>query len=827
MARFLLLVLMMSVARISFGQDLSITFAGTGASNQIDSVTATNLTTGQIITLPGSATLILTPKTGIPVFEENAAEVMIFPNPFSGRTTIMASVPEPQQLKVKVQNLVGQVIAQTEVFLQPGDHQFDLSVSAAGIYLVSLTTDQGTTGYKVICSGSSGSGNSIQYAGALSYRNDSGYKSGLTSYTLGYSSGDTILYRCVSGKFTAIFTDSPLESKNYKVEFAPIASFTISPAGGTTETRFEFDASGCTDAETSPDDLEVRWDFDGDGNWDTDYDQSKTSICQYPTPGSYSVILDVKDGGGLIDTETKTVTVTLPGESFIDNRDGHIYSYKTIGTQTWMAENLAWLPSVSPSSAGSETSSYYYIYGYEGTSTDAAKTTANYTTFGVLYNWVAAKTACPTGWHLPDDAEWKVLEKNQGMSDSDADAEGWRSSGTVGGKLKESGTTHWLSPNTGATNTSGFTALPGGYRLNGGGFSLLDNDAIFCAASGYDALRTWFRNVDYHHDGVYRGYDSKGGGVSVRCLKGGAMANTAPKAGFTISPETRTTETKFELDASPSTDAETAADDLEVRWDFDGDGNWDTDYDVLKTFNLQFPSPGAVTIILEVKDAGGLTDTTMQTLNIAYPTFTDPRDGNVYPYKRIENQLWMIRDMAWLPSVSPYSVGSTTDKIYYVVGYTGTDVAQAKASQNYGIYGALYNGVAAQDACPSGWHTASDEEWKILEKYLGMTDADLNLNAVSFRNTGNVGNKLKEAGTSHWISPNVGATNSSGFTALPGNGRGPDAIIYPPGPAAAYWTGTSSGGSTWQRALMNTEAGVLRYFETNDWGMSVRCVKNP
>ncbi|MCX6224665.1 MAG: T9SS type A sorting domain-containing protein, partial [Bacteroidia bacterium] len=459
------------------------------------------------------------PKTGIPDLMENAAQVLIFPNPFSNRTAIIAGVSEPQQVRVKVQNLVGQVIAQTEMFLQPGGHHFDLSVTAAGIYMVSLTTDQGTTGYRVICTDASGSGNSIKYTGVLSYRNDPVYKSGLTSYTLGYSSGDTILYRCVSGKFTAIFTDSPLESKNYEVEFAPIAS-------------------------------------------------------------------------------------------------------------------------------------------------------------------------------------------------------------------------------------------------------------------------------------------------------------------FTISPETRTTETRFELNASSSTDAETAADDLEVRWDFDGDGNWDTDYDVMKTTNVIFPSPGAVTIILEVKDAGGLTGTASQTLSIAYPTFTDPRDGNVYPYKRIGNQLWMIRDMAWLPSVSPYSAGSTTDKIYYVVGYSGTNVVQAKASEFYGTYGALYNGVAAQDACPAGWHTATDEEWKILERYLGMTDADLNLNSLSFRNTGNVGSKLKEAGTSHWVSPNNGATNSSGFTALPGNSRSSDLVIYLPGPYALYWTGTSSGGSTWQRCLASTNAGVLRYFETNDWGMSVRCVKD-
>ena len=71
-----------------------------------------------------------------------------------------------------------------------------------------------------------------------------------------------------------------------------------------------------------------------------------------------------------------------------------------------MAENLAWLPGVSPSSDGSETLSYYYVRGYEGTVVSEAKAVANYSTYGVLYNWPAAMAACPDGWHLPSDGDW-------------------------------------------------------------------------------------------------------------------------------------------------------------------------------------------------------------------------------------------------------------------------------------------------------------------------------------------------------------------------------------------------------------------------------------
>ena len=139
------------------------------------------------------------------------------------------------------------------------------------------------------------------------------------------------------------------------------------------------------------------------------------------------------------------------GNTFTDPRDGIVYQTVTIGNQIWMAENLKYLPSVVDKGAESVTIPYYYVYDYDGKNVAVAKATAYYNTYGVLYNWVAAKTACPTGWHLPDDAEWTELTDYLGGAL------------VAGGKLKETGTTHWDDPNI-ATNESGFTALPGGWR---------------------------------------------------------------------------------------------------------------------------------------------------------------------------------------------------------------------------------------------------------------------------------------------------------------------------------------------------------------------------
>ncbi|MBA7584634.1 hypothetical protein ES708_26591 [subsurface metagenome] len=99
-----------------------------------------------------------------------------------------------------------------------------------------------------------------------------------------------------------------------------------------------------------------------------------------------------------------------------------------------MVENLAFLPRVGPSSLFSETDPHYYVYDYQGSHVSEAKLTSNYQTYGVLYNWPAALNACPTGWHLPSDEEWKQLEMYLGMSQSEAENTGWRGT-DEGGKV--------------------------------------------------------------------------------------------------------------------------------------------------------------------------------------------------------------------------------------------------------------------------------------------------------------------------------------------------------------------------------------------------------
>jgi uncharacterized protein (TIGR02145 family) len=206
--------------------------------------------------------------------------------------------------------------------------------------------------------------------------------------------------------------------------------------------------------------------------------------------------------------------------TFKDSRDKHVYKYVKIGTQTWMAENLAYLPSVSPSSAGSESSEFFYVLNYEGSSVVDAKDNENFASYGVLYNWEAAKMACPSGWHLPSDAEWTILEdyltgngfgygESEGyIGKSMASTSGWNTNsleGTIGN-------------DQGSNNRSGFTALPGGGRYINHGFGDPGSSASFWSSSEYGLFGAWYRFLTYFGGGFGRNYFGRGVGFSVRCL---------------------------------------------------------------------------------------------------------------------------------------------------------------------------------------------------------------------------------------------------------------------------------------------------------------------
>ncbi len=191
--------------------------------------------------------------------------------------------------------------------------------------------------------------------------------------------------------------------------------------------------------------------------------------------------------------------------------DGNNYTTVTIGTQVWMVENLKTthyrngdpIPNVTGNAAWAGlTTGAYCSYN---------NLPANFNIYGALYNWFTVadtRNMTPAGWHVPTDAEYTTLTSYLGGET------------VAGGKMKETGTTHWSSPNTGATNQSGFTALPGGYRsYNDGTFYYVGSYGNLWSSSALGATNAWFRYVDYDFAYCDRNFSDKAFGVSVRCVR--------------------------------------------------------------------------------------------------------------------------------------------------------------------------------------------------------------------------------------------------------------------------------------------------------------------
>jgi len=174
---------------------------------------------------------------------------------------------------------------------------------------------------------------------------------------------------------------------------------------------------------------------------------------------------------------------------FVDTRDNQQYNWVEIGEQIWMVENLKFTSSGSWSN---------HI-------------------FGRLYNWRSANKACPDGWHLPSDEEWNTLEGNLGMKNSEILKFGYRGD-SEGGRLKESSRAQWMTPNTGATNETGFSALPGG--LYSSGIVIYTGERAYFWTSTKDSFSDYLsRSLDFDKATVYRGANPKKHGLSVRCVK--------------------------------------------------------------------------------------------------------------------------------------------------------------------------------------------------------------------------------------------------------------------------------------------------------------------
>ena len=199
-------------------------------------------------------------------------------------------------------------------------------------------------------------------------------------------------------------------------------------------------------------------------------------------------------------------------DSKVTDNDGNVYKTVTIGTQVWMVENLKTtkyqngdlIRTTNPATLDISTEATpKYQWASNGNE-------SNVNTYGRLYTWYAitdTRNVCQVGWHVPCDADWGTLTT---FLDGESGA---------GGKLKEAGTTHWASPDVGATNSSGFTALPGGgYNLNGTFFNIFAT-RLWWSSTEYASTYANSKGIDYSSNNVYGNGKDKRDGYSIRCLR--------------------------------------------------------------------------------------------------------------------------------------------------------------------------------------------------------------------------------------------------------------------------------------------------------------------
>ena len=511
--------------------------------------------------------------------------------------------------------------------------------------------------------------------------------------------------------------------------------------------------------------------------------------------------------------------------SIVDVRNGQNYKIVKIGGQWWMAENLnIGIRIDAAQDAADNELIEKYCYNND---------TNNCSTYGGLYHWSEmmgynnsdngnpglTQGICPAGWHLPTNDEWTELVNFLGGEY------------VAGGKLKETGTVHWSSPNTGANNESGFTALAGGYLDDARKFFTMGHSGYWWSSTKETESTAYYWCIFYSLENIY-GYDRLlKWGHSARCL-----IDTSQFGFLTISDKNFKTISKLEYLDNRATKTIVI-----------------TNTGVINTINVvsiqtntsaYYPdkssvvlSPGEsiqINIAFNPPVKGIFYHDTLSVRSddpylpeISVPlnglmntdSIIDSRDGQVYSIVKIGEQWWMAENMNIGTQISESQDASDNGVIEkycygdyanfcntYGGSYQWNEMMDYEPSDN-GING------TTRGICPEGWHLPTVSEWDALIGFLGGESV--------------AGGKIKQTGTSLWFEPNTGATNESGFTALPGGYRMVEGISEGIHFYSYLWTSTEGNStSSMKQMLRNSSAGIERILSGKTTGSSVRCIRD-
>jgi uncharacterized protein (TIGR02145 family) len=512
----------------------------------------------------------------------------------------------------------------------------------------------------------------------------------------------------------------------------------------------------------------------------------------------------------------KLLGVTEP-PMIVKDIDGNVYDTVKIGTQIWMKQDLKVthyrngdsIPYVTGSEWSNLNTGAYSWYNNDTT----------YRSYGAKYNWFAvtdSRNICPAGWHVPTDGEWTILTTYLGASNG------------AGNKLKEEGTEHWQSPNTGANNESGFTALPVGVLNFDCTFTGLGTYGLWWSTTEISNDNAWSRAMYFHNANVVIATPYKKAGISVRCLEGDALPIVLPS--ITTQPASNITSTGASIGVTVTNETGAEVISRGICWNASQNptilnnkisgGAEGTDFTCTLTGlnpNLTYYVRAYVTTSLGTAYGEQLTFKTSAACYGCETGNETDSDGNAFKTIKIGDQWWMAENLKTTKFSDGTPVQLVTDNTAWgnsitpAYSWYGNDV-----STNKDTYGALYNGYTVSDSrniCPTGWHMPTDNDWNVLTSY------------VSGSSVG-PGGKLKESGTVHWQNPNTGTTNETGFTALPGGLRDPIGNFAMIKSYGVWWSSSESDiESLIYRRMLSSSTTVEMNRYSKKYGVSIRCIK--
>ncbi|MBI2966974.1 MAG: T9SS type A sorting domain-containing protein, partial [Bacteroidetes bacterium] len=545
--------------------------------------------------------------------------------------------------------------------------------------------------------------------------------------------------------------------------------------------------------------------------------------------GNYTVT--VTDAAS--NTATDSVTITQPpytatytdtvAKILFDERNCKQYPIEKIGNQWWMKENLNVGTQINSTTGGQLQTDNGILEKYCYNNNPA-----NCATYGGLYEWGEAmgyassdngnpgttQGVCPTGWRLPTDYEWCEMENFiDPTTDPVCNLPSWRGT-DIGTKLKDD--VSWNG-----TNTSGFSALPAGYRnYSNGSFSNLNLNALLWSATVASGTYAWDRVLSTGNSQSNHDTSGKTNGFSVRCLRDIDSFDS-----LTVSISSTNVNCNGDSSGSATVTASGGVTPYSYLWS------------TLSGFQtLTGLSAGNYTVTVTDAASNTITDSVTITEPAYIATYTDTvakilfdeRNCKQYPIEKIGSQWWMTENLNVGTQINSTAGGQlqTNNSIIEKYCYDNNPA-------NCTTYGGLYewgeamnyatsdngNPGTTQGVCPTGWRLPTDAEWCEMENFIDPT-TDPGCNTTGLRGT-DAGTKLKD--NNSW-----NGTNTNGFTALPAGSRDfSDGSFYNLGSSANFWSATEDAGTTaWYRILTTGFSQSIRNPLEKPSGCSVRCLQD-